>query len=84
MEDDNVTSLAYRSACPQAMDGNGQNAAGAIAVPLMTSAGCTGVLAVELREPKATPDLTALATILGAQFAALIGPADQATQAAEA
>jgi hypothetical protein len=84
MEDDNVTSLAYRSACPQAMDGNGQNTAGAIAVPLMTSAGCTGVLAVELREPKATPDLTALATILGAQFAALIGPADQATQAAEA
>ena len=82
---DNVTSLAFRSACCQTMNGGTPDTAGAIAVPLITAAGCTGVLAVEVREARPTPDLTALATILGAQFAALIGPADQpAAHAAEA
>jgi hypothetical protein len=50
----------------------------------MASDGCSGVLAVEVRETKPTPELTALATILGAQFATLIGPAQTAAQAAEA
>jgi hypothetical protein len=83
-DDDNVTSLAFRSAYPQTMNGDASNAAGAIAVPLMASDGCSGVLAVEVRDAKPTPELTALATILGAQFATLIGPAQTATQAAEA
>lgn len=82
-DDDNVTSLAFRSAYPQTMNGDASNAAGAIAVPLMASDGCSGVLAVEVREAKPTPELTALATILGAQFATLIGPAQTAAQAAE-
>ena len=84
-DDDNVTSLAFRSASPQTINGGGHHTAGAIAVPLITAAGCSGVLAVEVREARPTADLTALATIVGAQFATLIGPSDQpATQAAEA
>jgi hypothetical protein len=84
-DDDNVTSLAFRSASPQTINGGGTNTAGAIAVPLITAAGCSGVLAVEVRDARPTSDLTALATIVGAQFATLIGPPDQsATQAAEA
>jgi hypothetical protein len=84
-DDDNVTSLAFRSASPQTINGGGNHMAGAIAVPLITAAGCSGVLAVEVREARPTPDLTALATIVGAQFATLMGPPDQtATQAAEA
>ncbi len=84
-DNDTVTSLAFRSGCVQTMNGAGPEAAGAIAVPLMTAAGCTGVLAVEVREAKPAADLTAMTTILAAQFSTLVGPADEpSAQAAEA
>jgi hypothetical protein len=83
--DDNVTSLAFRSGCAQTMNGAAPQASGAIAVPLMTATGCTGVLAVEVREAKPPAELTAMTTILAAQFSTLVGPGDEASaQAAEA
>jgi hypothetical protein len=67
------------------MSGASPGAPGAIAVPLMTAAGCTGVLAVEVRDSKPASELTALASIIAAQFSTLIGPGDrQVTHAAEA
>jgi hypothetical protein len=82
---DNVTSLSFRSASPQTMSGMAPGEPGAIAVPLLTAAGCTGVLAVEVRDSNPASELTALATIIAAQFSTLIGPGDrQVPQAAEA
>jgi hypothetical protein len=42
---DNPTSLAFRSVQPQSVPGSGENATSAIAVPLVTTSGCHGVLA---------------------------------------
>lgn len=82
---DNVTSLAFRSVRPQIMAGTSPGAAGAVAVPLVTAAGCSGVLAAELRESKPAPELLALTRIVAAQFATLIGPAElSGARAAEA
>ncbi len=78
-DEDNVTSLAFRSGCTQTMNGAAPQAAGAIAVPLMTASGCTGVLAVEVREAKPAADLTAITTILAAQFSTLVGPGNESS-----
>jgi hypothetical protein len=75
---DNVTSLAFRSVRPQIMPGDSPGAAGAVAVPLVTSAGCSGVLAAELRETRPAPELLALTRIVAAQFATMIAPAELA------
>jgi GAF domain-containing protein len=49
---------------------------GAIVVPLVTSAGCIGVMAAEVRNgAEAEPAERALATIVAAQLATLITPA---------
>ena len=67
------------------MNGAAPQAAGAIAVPLITATGCTGVFAVEVRDAKPAADLAAITTILAAQFSTLVGPGDEpSTQAAEA
>jgi hypothetical protein len=86
VDSDNVTSLAFRSARPQTMPGSGPNAAGAVAVPLVTASGCSGVLAAELRDSKPAPELLALTRIVAAQFATLIAPVElgAAARAAEA
>jgi hypothetical protein len=76
VEADNVTSLAFRSVRPQIMAGASPGAAGAVAVPLVTAAGCSGVLAAELRDSKPAPELLALTRIVAAQFATLIAPAE--------
>lgn len=82
---DNVTSLTFRSMRPQTMPATVPGAAGAIAVPLITSSGCSGVLAAEVREGKPTDELVALTKIVAAQFATLIGPGDTgAARAAQA
>lgn len=82
---DNVTSLAFRSVRPQVMPGAAPGDASAVAVPLVTSAGCNGVLSAEIRDTKPAPELLAVARIVGAQFATLIGPAEYtAARAAEA
>ncbi len=67
--DDNATAAAWRAKSMQVVDG-------AIAVPLLTSAGCTGVLSVELRPGRErNHDVQSLARILAAQIAASVSPA---------
>jgi hypothetical protein len=73
---DNVTSLAFRSMRPQQVSGHNGSSAGALAVPLVTAHGCTGVLAAEVRDVRLGPDALALARIIAAQFATIIAPAD--------
>lgn len=81
---DNVTSLAFRSRRSQQVNGSGSS--GAIAIPLVTASGCTGVLAAEVKETKLAPDAVAVARIIAAQFATIIAPVDEGVQsrAAEA
>ena len=67
--DDNATAAAWRAKHTQVVEG-------AIAVPLLTSAGCTGVLSVELRHgTERNQDVQSLARILAAQIAASVSPA---------
>jgi len=73
---ENVTSLAFRSMRPQVMNGAAAGSAGAVAVPLITAAGCTGVLSAETRESKPAAETIAVARILAAQFATLIAPGE--------
>jgi hypothetical protein len=73
-DSDNPTAAAFRSAEPCAI-GGGEHASGALAVPLVTAAGCAGVLAIELQQGgDDTSSACAIAMILGAILAQLIGP----------
>ena len=78
-DDDNATAAAWRSKTTQIVNG-------AIAVPLLTSDGCTGVLSVELPDGRERErDVESLARILAAQLAASIAPAAaESRRAAEA
>ncbi|HSL21862.1 MAG TPA: helix-turn-helix domain-containing protein [Vicinamibacterales bacterium] len=70
---DNATAAAFRSAQACAIDGS-DHASSALVVPLLTPAGCAGVLAIE-RQPgsgQAEP-VRAVATIFAALLAQLIG-----------
>jgi len=78
IEADNVTSLAYRSMRPQAMNGGGPGTTGAVAVPLMTASGCVGVLAAEVRHSKPAAEVISLAKIIAAQFSSIVTPGDTA------
>jgi hypothetical protein len=71
---DNVTSLAFRSRQPQVVRGSidGQ---GALAVPLMTGAGCVGVLAAVVQGAKPGDARFAIARIIAAQLSTLVAPA---------
>jgi hypothetical protein len=82
---DNATADAWRSKSMQVVAGSG-NHPGALAVPLLTSGGCAGVLAVELKDGKErASDVQSLARIVGAQLAAGISPpAAESRRAAEA
>lgn len=71
----NATAAAFRAAQTCVVKSN-REVSGALAVPLLTPAGCVGVLAIELthrREDRGS--VRALATIFAAQMAALIGAA---------
>jgi GAF domain-containing protein len=71
----NATAAAFRAAQTCVVKSSEQ-ISGALAVPLMTAAGCAGVLAIELthrREQRGS--VRALATIFAAQLATLIGAA---------
>ena len=82
---DNVTSLAFRSIKPQSMAATGSGTASALAVPLVSATGCVGVLAAEIRSSRPAAEVIAMARIIAAQFATLVGPdAATAAQAAEA
>lgn len=83
---DNVTSAAFRSVRPQTIPGAGSNGqSSAIAVPLVTTAGCNGVLAAEIPGAVPPPESIAAARIMAAQLAAMLSPVEpSAQQVAEA
>jgi transcriptional regulator with XRE-family HTH domain len=67
----NATAAAFRSAEMRTIS-DSQSCTSALVLPLMTSAGCAGVLAIELQPGKEqTKSMVALATILAAQLAHL-------------
>jgi transcriptional regulator with XRE-family HTH domain len=75
---DNATAAAFRSAQTCAINGS-DHASGALAVPLLTPAGCAGVLAIELQHgSEQTRSARAAATIFAAQLAQLTGGASPA------
>ena len=80
IESDNVTSLAFRSLKPQVMASLTPGASSAIAAPLISSSGCVGVLAAELRQNKPGSDVLPIASIIAAQLAAFVAPGDMAAQ----
>jgi Helix-turn-helix domain/GAF domain len=70
---DNATAAAFRSAQPCVVNGSTLTS-GALVVPLMTPAGCGGVLAIELQHGSAQKaSVRALVTIFAAQLARLVG-----------
>lgn len=72
---DNATAAAFRSAQPCVVNGSDLTS-GALVVPLMTPAGCGGVLAIELQHGSAEKaSVRALVTIFAAQLARLVGAA---------
>jgi len=81
---ENVTSLAFRSMQPQTMNGT-DDGTGALAVPLVTTSGCVGVLAAETRDPQPGGEMVALARIVAAQLSTVVTPAAESSRnAAEA
>jgi len=76
---DNVTSLAFRSMRAQTVNGGAPAAPGAIAIPLVTAAGCVGVLSAEVNRTRPDSDTVAVARMIAAQFAAIVAPADVAS-----
>jgi transcriptional regulator with XRE-family HTH domain len=76
LDSDSAAVVAFRSAhwCAVAAC---EQSGGALAVPLMTPAGCAGVLTVEFRRGCGqTESSRAVATILAAQFARCLGDAE--------
>jgi len=72
---DNATAASFRSAQTHIVNGKDLSS-GAVVVPLMTPAGCTGVFAVELRHGgEQRESVRALATIFAAQLATFVGSA---------
>ena len=75
---DNATATAFRSVQTRIVIGTDQTK-GAVVAPLMTPVGCVGVLAVELRHgDEQRESVRALAAILAAQLAPLVGVASLA------
>lgn len=71
---ENVTASAYRTGLLQTMKGDAISS-GAVAAPLVTSAGCVGVIAAEMTNGGEQQDaLLAAAAILASQLATLVGP----------
>jgi GAF domain len=71
---DNATATAYRTKSVVVVPAEAL-ASGAVVVPLISSEGCSGAMAVELREGiEATPSVRAVATILAAQLATMFTP----------
>jgi hypothetical protein len=70
----NATAAAFRTSLLQTVDGD-EISNGAIAVPLVTPAGCVGVMAAEVRHGGEKQDAKlAAAAIVAAQLATLVGP----------
>jgi hypothetical protein len=76
-DDDNATAAAFRSGEPCLVSGAGAGCA--LAVPLLSPGGCTGVLAIELPADSGEMGSTrAVATIVGALLSQLLGEPDPA------
>jgi hypothetical protein len=73
-EAENVTAAAFRTSLLQTVRGDAVSN-GAIAAPLVTPGGCVGVMAAEVRHgAEQRQPVQAVATIVAAQLAALVGP----------
>jgi hypothetical protein len=71
---ENATASAFRTSLLQTVRTDAMSN-GAIAAPLVTPAGCVGVMAAEVRQAgEADPAKLAVATIVAAQLATLVGP----------
>jgi len=78
---DNATATAYRTRTAVVVPAD-VLASGAVVAPLMSFEGCSGAMAVELREGvEPTPQVKAVATILAAQMATMFTPASAESQA---
>ena len=78
---ENVTASAFRTSLIQTVDTDAVSN-GAIAAPLVTPAGCVGVMAVEmLHEGEKDSLKLAAAAIVAAQLATLVGPPSTRAQA---
>jgi transcriptional regulator with XRE-family HTH domain len=72
-DSDNAIGSAFRSAETRIVNGD-DRATGALAVPLITPSGCTGVLAAEFRDSiEQLAWVRAVVTILAAQLSMLVG-----------
>lgn len=87
VDGENATAAAFRTGLVQTVSA-GPNSTGAIAVPLLSPAGCRGVMSAEVRhDGQKQPGRLAAASIIAAQLATLVGPpaaqsADDRTSAA--
>ena len=80
-DDENVTASAFRTSLLQTVDTDAVSN-GAIAAPLVTPAGCVGVMAAEVRDRgERDSGKLAAATIVAAQLATLVGPPSTRAQA---
>ena len=71
---DNVTSLACRTLEPQMVPGTAMGASGALAVPLISTTGCVGVLSAEVSGSRANGHQISVARLIAAQLSAVIRP----------
>lgn len=71
---DNVTSLACRSLQPQLVPGTESGTSGAMAVPLISTTGCVGVLSAEVSGSEASDHQVSVARLIAAQLSAIIRP----------
>jgi len=71
---DNVTSVACRTLQPQVVPASQLGGSGALAVPLIGTSGCVGVLAAEVSGEAGDGSTLPLARVIAAQLAAVITP----------
>jgi hypothetical protein len=71
---DNVTSLACRSLQPQLVPGTEPGTSGAMAIPLISTTGCVGVLSAEVSGSTASSHQVSVARLIAAQLSAVIRP----------
>ncbi len=79
---DNVTSVACRTLQAQVVPALTRDGSGALAVPLIGTSGCVGVLAAEVSGDAADGSTLPLARVIAAQLAAVITPLPSATAVA--
>jgi hypothetical protein len=83
-DDQNATAAAFRTGLLQTVKTDAVSN-GAIAAPLVTPGGCVGVMAAEVRKHGEQDTVTlAVATIVAAQLATLVGPPSARASKAEA